>query len=154
MSDRASILGAALAPDLDEADLEAARLHTLLEVAFLVAAADGELSEPEIQHLSGNLQSWLGAELAPAFLIELFEHLAKQLAMDGATARLAAAAAALDDESRRVAYKLACVTALCDLEVHDDELGFLGQIAGAFGIPLEEAQSTFDELDELVTSVA
>jgi len=150
MSDRAKKLASALPPDL-AADMEAQRLHTLLEVAFLAAASDGELADAEIQTLAANLQEWLGEELKPAFLVELFDHLTDQLAAEGATARLAAAAKSLDQESRAIAYKLACITALCDMQVHDEELGFLGEIAGAFEIPLDEAQATFDALDELVT---
>jgi hypothetical protein len=134
-------------------DPEAARLHTLLEVAYLAATADGELADAEIHHLAANLQAWLQAELEPSFLVGLFEHLARQLAVDGFDARLAAAAASLDAESRRTAYRLACVTALCDLDVHDDELSFLGTIAHAFTIPQEEAQAIFDELDEAVTAL-
>jgi tellurite resistance protein len=133
-------------------DPEAARLHALLEVAYLAASADDQLADQEIDHLVANLQSWLGAELEPAFLVELFEHLAKQLAADGFQGRLTATAAALDPDSRRVAYKLACVTALCDHEVHDDELKFLGGIADAFEIPAAEAQEICDALDEALTS--
>jgi len=152
--ERSRILGAALPSDLGGSDPDAARLHTMLEVAFLAAAADGELADAEIEHLVGNLQAWLEAELEPKFLVDLFDHLASQLAAEGAAARLAAAAAALDPDARRLAYKLACVTVLCDLEVHDDELGFLGTIATAFGMTSEEAQAIFDELDDAVGSLA
>ena len=51
-------------------------------------------------------------------------------------------------------YKVACVTALADHVVHDDELAFLGGIADAFGIPATEAQAMFDELDDAVSSLA
>ena len=51
-----------------------------------------------------------------------------------------------------MAYKLACVTALCDHDVHDDELKFLGGIADVFGIPAAEAQGIFDSLDEALTA--
>jgi hypothetical protein len=160
--ERTRVLGSTLPADLgaaapalqrDASDPDAARLHTLLEVAYLAATADGELADAEIHHLVGNLQAWLQAELEPSFLVQLFDHLADQLAADGADARLAAAAAGLDPESRRVAYKLACVTTLSDHEVHDHELGFLGKVAAAFEIPIEEAQATFDELDDAVSSI-
>lgn len=164
--ERTRILGSALPPDLGAAapalreqvdadgdvDPEAARLHAMIEVAFLAAAADGELADAEIHHLAANLQAWPGEALSPAFLVKLFDHLGAQRAAEGAEARLAAAAARLDDESRRIAYTLACVTTLCDLEVHDDELGFLSTIAGAFEIPEAEAQAIFDELDDTVTA--
>ncbi len=151
LQERRRILGTTLPPQL-AADPE--RLHTLVEVAFLAAAADGELAEAEIELLVSNLEAWLGGDLKPGLLVELFDHLTAQLANEGAAARLAAAAANLDADGRRVAYKLACITSLCDLEVHDDELGFLGTIADAFGIPATEAQATFDELDDVVSALA
>lgn len=169
--ERIRLLGAALPSDLGaaapalavsegdgalspEAEREALRLHTLLEVAFLAAAADGKLAEAEIHNLAANLQAWLNAEIEPAFLIEVFDDLAGQLIEQGFAARLAASAALLDPESRLVAYKLACVTALVDMEVHDDELGVLGKIADAFEIPEDAAQAIFDELDDTVSSIA
>lgn len=131
-----------------------ARIHTLAEVAFLAAAADGELAEAEIETLVANLEGWLGHGLEGDVLVKLFQHLSDLLVSEGIDARLKAAADALDADGRRLAYTLACVTTLSDLEVHDDELGFLGTIADAFGIPQEEAQATFDELDEVVTEMA
>lgn len=144
----------ALGPAKDTpTDPEAARLYALLEVAYLAASADDKLTDQEIDHLVSNLQAWLGATLEPAFLVQLFEHLGQQLATEGFQARLATAAAILDPAWRRVAYKLACVTALCDHDVHDDELTFLGGISDAFEIPADEAQAIFDALDETITSL-
>ena len=140
--------GAAALKGNSASDPEAAQLHAMLEVAYLAASADDKLTEQEIDHLVANLQAWLDNQLEPAFLIDLFDHLARQLATEGFQARLKATAAVLDDPSRRVAYKLACVTALCDHEVHDDELKFLGGIADVYGIPADEAQAIFDALDE------
>lgn len=171
--ERIRLLGAALPSDLGagasalataerdgtttlsaEAEQEARRLHTLLEVAFLAAAADGKLDDAEIHNLSANLQAWLNADIEPAFLVELFDDLAGHLAEQGFAARLAAAAELLDPASRDVAFKLACVTAMVDLEVHDDELGVLGKIADAFEIPEAAAQAIYDQLDETVGTLA
>ena len=137
----------------DASDPGAARLHAMLETAYLAAAADDTLSDDEIQLLVANVESWLGESLDSEFLVNLFEHLGEQLARDGYAARLAAVAGQLDRDSRLVAYKLACVTALCDHDVHDEELKFLGGIADAFGIPATEAQAIFDQLDEAITSM-
>jgi hypothetical protein len=134
-------------------DHQAARLHAMLEVAYLAASADDKLDDAEIEVLVANLTAWLGNELDSTFLVELFEHLAQQLANEGFQGRLAACAKELDDEARRVAYKVACVTALADHVVHDDELAFLGGIADAFAIPAEEAQQMFDELEDAVTAL-
>src|SRR5687768_1079813 len=127
-----------LKADESSSDPEAARLHALIEVAYLAASADDRLTDEEIELLVANLQLWLGEELDSAFLVTLFDHLGTQLANEGFQARVTAVAAQLDAEARLVAYKLACVTALCDHEVHDDELRFLEGIVNAFGIPNDE----------------
>ena len=146
--EKSRVLGAMLPHDLGES----ARLQTMLEVAFLAAACDGELADPEIEHLVANLQSWIGKQLEADFLEDLFDQFAGHLSAEGAHARLTSASRALDQESRRVAYRLACVTALCDLDVRDEELRFLGTIADTFEIPPEQAQQIFDELDDAVTA--
>ncbi len=133
---------------------EAARLHTILEVAFIAAAADGKLADDEIRNLTANMQAWLESDLDADFFVATFAELAGHLAEEGMAARLAKAAAALDPDSRRAAYILACVTVLCDLEVHDDELLVLGKIADAFEIPEVEAQATFDEIEDTVDAIA
>lgn len=149
---RSKALASALPSDL-ASDPHSERLHALLEVAYLTASADDQLHEKEIEHLVANLQTWLQATLEPAFLHDLFSHLGQKLATEGYQARLKAVAKVLDASTRRLAYKLACVTALCDYEVHDDELKILGGIADAFGIAPSDAQATFDELDAMITSL-
>jgi hypothetical protein len=133
---------------------EAARLHTILEVAFIAAAADGKLADDEIRNLTANMQAWLEADLDADFFVATFAELAGLLAEEGMATRLAKAATALDADSRRAAYVLACVTVLCDLEVHDEELLVLGKIADAFEIPEAEAQATFDEIEDTVDAIA
>jgi hypothetical protein len=143
----------ALKKSESSSDPDAARLHALIEVAFLAASADDKLVDEEIELLVANLQSWLGEELDSAFLHKLFGHLGTQLAKEGFQARVDALAKQLDADSRQIAYRLACVTALIDHEVHDEELRFLEGIVHAFGIPNAEAQAIFDSLDEALSSL-
>lgn len=152
-SDLAASAGALKQTPDSPSDPGAVRLHALLEVAYLAASADGELSDDEINLLVTNLHSWLGEELPPKFLVELFEHLGAQLAKEGYQGRLEAVAKLLDPASRLVAYRLACVTALVDHDVRDDELRFLEGIVDTFGIPNGEAQAIFDALDEAITAM-
>lgn len=151
--DRSRALGGTLPTNL-ASDADEKRLHALLEVAYLAASADDELAEDEIQLLVANLQSWLGETLEAPFLVDLFDHLGERLATEGVQKRVDTLATLLDAESKRVAYKLACVTALCDQELHDEELRFLEGIVHAFGIPNDEAQTIFDELDEAISSLS
>jgi hypothetical protein len=150
--ERSRALGSTLPAGLGS-DPEAARLHALLEVAYLAASADGKLADEEIQLLVANLQLWLGENLDAKFLLKLFDHLGEQLAVQGAQTRVDFLAAQLDADSRLVAYRLACVTALCDQELHDEELRFLEGIVHAFGIPNAEAQAIFDSLDEALSAM-
>jgi tellurite resistance protein len=143
----------ALKQSPDSSDRDAVRLHALLEVAYLAASVDGELSDDEINLLVTNLHSWLGETLPSTFLVELFEHLGEQLAKEGYQGRLEAVAKLLDPASRLVAYRLACVTALIDHDVRDDELRFLEGIVHTFGLSNPEAQKIFDELDEAITAL-
>ncbi|KAB2887920.1 MAG: hypothetical protein F9K40_20935, partial [Kofleriaceae bacterium] len=62
---------------------EAQRLHTMLEVAFLAAAADGKLADDEIRNLTANLQAWLHADLDQDFYVSTFGELADLLAEQG-----------------------------------------------------------------------
>lgn len=150
--ERSRALGNTLPAGLAK-DPDAAHLHALLEVAYLAASADGKLADEEIQLLVVNLQSWLGEQLESAFLVKLFDHLGTQLATDGFQGRVTALAKQLDADSRLIAYRLACVTALVDQEVHDDELRVLEGIVDAFGIPNAEAQAIFDSLDEALSAM-
>src|SRR5215471_1149687 len=97
-SERSRILGSHLPADLGA---DAARLQTMLEVAFLAAASDGELADVEIDQLVANLQAWIQTEMDAEKLVALFDDLGDKLASEGAPARLAAAAAVLDPPSRQ-----------------------------------------------------
>lgn len=151
--ERSRALGGTL-PKNVAADPDAQRLHALLELAYLAASVDGKLADDEIELLVANLQAWLGEQLETRLLIELFDHFGERLATEGLQGRVDAIAAILDAESRRIAYKLACVTALCDQELHEEELRFLEGVVHAFGIPNDEAQTVFDELDEAISTLS
>jgi tellurite resistance protein len=134
---------------------ELARLTAMLEVAFLAAAADGEISDQEADNLGSHLGAWLGTEL-PADTIEgIIEDFIVALDRDGRAARVAAIATTLDPESRRVAYGLACVVAMCDLELEHAELDVLGELATGLAIPQADAQAAFNQIkDHIETTIA
>lgn len=135
------------APDLNEADQrEVTRLISMLEVAFLAAAADGELGEGEMMNIVGNMSHWLGGELPDELIHATLDTFAQALEEQGFEARLAELARHLDADSRRVAYNLGAAVAICDQEVREEELGVLGDIASAFEIPEDEAQARFNEI--------
>ncbi len=152
LGDSARLLGHE--DDLDPVQsAEVTRLYAMLEVAFLAAAADGEINDAEADNLGATLASWLGTELSEDTVEGLIERLMEGLAAEGRDARLAAAAGVLDAEQRRTAYALACVVVLCDLELHDRELDALGAIATALELGQEESQRRFEEIQDHVESV-
>lgn len=149
--------GAALlghADDLSPAQAgELARLSAMLEVAFLAAAADGEINDAEADNLGATLGGWLGTELSEDAVESLIDGFITRLEAEGRDARLAAVAAVLDPASRRAAYTLACVVVLCDLELHDHELDVLGAIATGLELEQDEAQARFEEVQDHVETV-
>ncbi|MEZ4400705.1 MAG: TerB family tellurite resistance protein [Kofleriaceae bacterium] len=132
---------------------DVARLEAMLEVAFLAAAADGEITDPEADNLGATLASWLGGELSDDAVEAVIERFMAALAADGRAARLAAAAARLDADARMSAYTLACVVTLCDLELDDAELDALGEIATALDLAQADAQRRFEEVQDHVEAV-
>ena len=138
---------AGTAPALSEREQqELLRLLAMLEVAYLAAAADGELGEGELLNLAGNLAAWLGGEIEGETIAAVLDSFDAALEDQGFEGRLAALAELLDPDSRRVAYSLSSAIVACDAEVKQEELGILGDIAGAFEIPEAEAQARFDEI--------
>ena len=140
--------------DLDAAEqVTLARMNAMLEVAFLAAAADGEINDAEADNLGATLSSWLGTPLAEDVVEGIIERFIAALAADGRDQRLAVIAKVLDPEARATAYTLACLVAPCDLELHDQELDVLGAIATGLELDQAEAQARFDEIQDHVEAV-
>jgi len=143
------------AAEVTEADrIQARRLLAILEIAFLAAAADGELSDVEIVNLGNSISSWLGGEISVENIATVLDRFAAVFADQGFEARLGFAAEALDPEGAREAYTLSCILLACDTDVREEELGALGDIADALQIPEEEAQARFDEIHDAIQDAA
>jgi hypothetical protein len=133
--------------------VELTRLYAMLEVAFLAAAADGEINDAEADNLGATLAGWLGTELSETAVEGVIEQLMTAHAAEGRDARLAAVAGVLDADDRRTAYTLACLVVLCDLELHDHELDVLGVIATGLELEQAEAQARFEQIQDHVETV-
>ncbi len=154
-----SSLGAA-APLLgQDADLgpaqaaELARLYAMLEVAFLAAAADGEINDAEADSLGATLGGWLGTQLSADVVEHIIEKFIAAHSADGRDGRLAAVAAQLGADDRLAAYTLACLVVLCDLELSEHELAVLGVIATGLELAQDLAQARFEQVKEHVENV-
>lgn len=117
-----------------------------IEAGYLAVAADGEVTERELDALLGNLRVLLGEGLTRGELAHVIDELEASLDGDGLDARVSAVCRALAPEERRRAFSLACVVSLCDGESEDDELDVLGRLAEALGFSEDDANATFNEL--------
>ena len=152
-------IGAAAALLGHEAELgpdqlaEVTRLYAMLEVAFLAAAADGEINDAEADNLGATLGGWLGTELSEDVVEHVIARFINAHAAEGRDARLAAIAAELGPADRRTAYALAFLVVLCDLELHEHELAVLGVIATGLAVSQDEAQATFEQIQDHIETV-
>ena len=105
----------------------------LVEGAFLVSAADGELSPEEESTLGETIAEITGDVLPPEEFMAMINAFAKALAEDGVEGRANAMAAALPDEAaRKEVLAFAALLALCDHDLHKNEEDVLYLMGKAF----------------------
>ena len=109
-------------------------LSVLVEAAYLIAAADGVVSETERQTLAETISAIVGGDLPPEELLAMLVAFADALNTDGLDQRLEVMAEALADvEARETAVSFASLVALCDREFDARERVMLLKIGAAFG---------------------
>lgn len=105
----------------------------LLEAAFLVAAADGQLSKEEVGSLI-DVVSQVGEGATPSELAGMVYEFSAALEKEGRKARIDAIAAHVSDASaRKEIIGFAALVALCDGELAPSELFVLHSLGRAFG---------------------
>ncbi|MCC6648664.1 MAG: TerB family tellurite resistance protein [Polyangiaceae bacterium] len=109
--------------------------HTgLLEAAFLVAAADGQLSKEEVGSLV-DVVSQIGEGATPSELAGMVYDFSVSLEKEGRTARAQAIAEHVSDpRARKEIVGFAALVALCDGELAPSELFVLHTMGKAFGL--------------------
>lgn len=127
-----------------------AEMMAIVEVMFLMAAVDGEVSEDEIRELRASLQAIRDMNELPGFELEaVLEELGEQLAAEGWKQRLEKAAAAIKaPEARSFAFQLAASVAFVDDFVAHAEAAAIDSLAQAFGFEKEESQDLLREVHE------
>ena len=126
-------------------------LGGMIETAFLMAAADGELSSIEQEQLVATVEHIAGEKYDADRIRGMLDQLLESLEADGWETRIKAVAGSLaDPEARRNAYRLAAGVSFVDGEVQESEERLFGLLAQAFEIPEKEAEWILTEVrDEL-----
>jgi tellurite resistance protein len=122
-------------------------LTAIFGASYLVARADGELSDEERRHLFAILSMLTGGRIGASDvekLIEVSEENLRGVDLENAVRGLVGAFKSRDD--REVALTLALGTAAADGRIDEDELTTLGALARAFGISPERSKVIYQEV--------
>lgn len=121
--------------------------QTVLELALLIAASDGDVSELESEHIVEIVHRLAPGPFDLAALRTELAASRGRLAVEGMEARIQAAGVqVLDPAARRQAYRIVAAVALVDRWLDRSELRFFHQLARAFEIPPEESQRMVTEI--------
>lgn len=119
----------------------------LLEAAFLVAAADGELTREEVGELADLIARMAGQTVSPGELADSIGAYATQLERSGRGAMIdALAAACTEPASRKQVLHFAILVALCDRELAPSELFVLHSLGRAFGMATDQVNGSVRQL--------
>jgi hypothetical protein len=119
----------------------------LVEGAFLLGAADGDLSPDEASTLGETVSYLTGEVVDPAEFMAMIDDFADALSNEGLDTRIMALASAVPDApARKEILSFAVLVALCDRDLAKAERDTLDRLATAFKIPRHE-------VDELIKTV-
>jgi tellurite resistance protein len=120
----------------------------LVEAMFLMAAADGEISEVEIRTLARSC-SRLGLSLTEAELEAKMHALHTAIEKDGWETRVSAVGKALSGTAlAETAYRLAVSVALADDYVVGEEMNAMDTLAAALGIDSDRSHVILREVHD------
>jgi len=119
----------------------AQRFVTVLELAYLIASADG-FARAERQSLSYLLQSVTGSAVKQADLERHFSDLDHAVAAMGRRERMAASAASIDDDDgRQETIMLTALIAMADGTLSRTEMDALTELATHMEMPLDRTEA-------------
>ena len=119
----------------------------ILECAFLMAAADGDLGEAERLGLVEAVFVLSRGQMPEEHIAAALDAFVQVLAQDGWEARIATVADHLRNPgTRRNAFRLAACVSFIDGEVQEPEERLFGMLAEAFGIGADEATAILAEM--------
>jgi len=125
---------------------EATVLAFVFATAYVVGAADGELSDEEYGALGQTLADVTGLDITQEQLesmLEASDAALREKGYEGAIEELAAMAE--DPELRRAAYTIAAAVGCADGALADEEVAVFSALADAYEIPEAEATAIIEE---------
>jgi uncharacterized tellurite resistance protein B-like protein len=125
-------------------------VEPVLEMMFLMMAADGAIQEEERVVIRGAVRELTEGFVRSATLNALIEGLEEVLNKDGQQARLDAVVEMLQDDvpGAESAFVLAAAVAYADEKIEDTENELLNAFAEKAGISEERANALLDELEQ------
>lgn len=125
-------------------------LLAIVEVMFLMAAVDGEISDEEIDELRASVHALQDMQTVGEIRVdETMKDLAAKLATDGWNVRLREAASRIrTPEAKTFAFQLAAGVAFVDDFVAHAEAAAIDSLAQALGLEKEESQILLREVHE------
>jgi hypothetical protein len=145
---QAYIDGAADADESDGGALE--ELRATIEVMFLMAAVDGDVSEVELNQLRASVEAIVDIQAVRGLALdELVEQLRERLAAEGWKRRLTEAAARIHtEEGKAFAFRLAAAVAFIDDFVAHAEAAAIDSLANALDLPRHVAEELLRDVHE------
>ena len=124
------------------------RFDALCEAMYLMAAADGRMTEDEEDTLRGAIRELSEGGVRTVHIRSMIEGAQTRLLKDGLDARIAAVAGQLqsDEASADAAFVLAAAVAFADEKIADEENEVLNKLAEGLGMDAARADRLLDEL--------
>ena len=127
---------------------QAQQLSAMFEAVFLVAAADGAVTDPEVAELAELLVELTDGQIADSDLEVMMAQCARSLERDGFAGRVAQVARRLDDpDARRAAFVMAVGVAHIDGQIDSAERLVWDSLAKALDISGVEAKELVDAVE-------
>ncbi len=130
---------AAQAAEAEEESLESSPFAAVVEAAYIIAAADGDVSEDELSRLVQGLVNVTDSQLDEVQINALMQTAAMNYESEGRDARLGAVAELLpDSDSREAAFLVAAGVSWAEGGVSTQEGLALQALSRAFDIPMNQ----------------
>ncbi len=121
----------------------------IVEAGFLMAAADGQLEEQEMEVLGGAISGMI-EDASEEDIAGILEQADELLASDGWEARCEKVGALLagNEKAAEAAMKIVALVYMCDQESDDEWDEYWYALGEALGYDNEEADEVYSELEE------